>query len=132
MALPHARPMDVIDLAPLGARLPATPSTSLIKTDSLQLLHIVLHDGQDQPLHRVAGESVLHCLEGRVELVWPGGVQPLQPGRVVLLPGGQVHALRARSDAAVLVTLLTQHGGVSAQAAGVDTGQVVAPGQGQR
>ncbi|NBD20507.1 cupin [Aquabacterium fontiphilum] len=109
MALPHAHPMEVIDLAPLGARLADTPSTSLIRAEGLQLLHIVLRDGQDQPLHSVACASVLHCLEGRVEVFWPGGVLPLQAGRLVVLPGGQVHGLRARSDAAVLVTLLAEH-----------------------
>lgn len=115
MALPHAHPMEVIDLAPLGDRLPETPSTSLLRTPALQLLHIVLRDGQEQPLHSVPRESILHCLEGRLEVVWPGGVLTLQAGRLVVLPGGQIHGLRARSDAAVLVTLLAEPAAADAQ-----------------
>ena len=67
MALPHARPLDVIAVRPLGAALAEAVSTSLLKTDRLQLLHLVL-------------------------------------------PAQQRHSLRARSDCAVLMTLLLRHG----------------------
>ena len=39
MALPHAQPLDVIDIGPLGPGLHDAVSTSLIKTERLQLLH---------------------------------------------------------------------------------------------
>ena len=42
MALPHAHPLDVIDIRPLGPALHDSVSTSLIKTDRIQLLHLVL------------------------------------------------------------------------------------------
>ena len=42
MALPHASHLDVINVAPLGEALHGTVSTSLIKTDRIQLLHLVL------------------------------------------------------------------------------------------
>lgn len=110
MALPHAHLMDIIDVSPLAERLPGAVSTSLIKTDRLQLLHLVLRAHQDVPLHHVADESVVHCLEGEVELVFPGGVRQLGPGQLVVLPAQQAHSLRARGEAAVLVSLLLRHG----------------------
>jgi quercetin dioxygenase-like cupin family protein len=110
MALPHATHMDVINVAPLGDRLEGTVSTSLIKTDRIQLLHLVLAENQDQPQHHVDDECTLHCLEGVVELVTGAGVRRMTPGSIVVLPARQRHALRARTAAAVLVTLLL-HGG---------------------
>lgn len=110
MALPHAQPLDVISVRPLGAALGKAVSTSLLKTERLQLLHLVLPAHHDQPEHHVADECTLHCLEGDVEVVMPGGTRRLGAGELVVLPGQQRHSLRARSDSAVLVTLLL-HGG---------------------
>ncbi len=110
MALPHAQALDVISVAPLGANLQKAVSTSLIKTDRLQLLHLVLPAHKDQPEHHVDEECTIHCLEGEVEITWPGGVRHLGPGNVILLPAKERHALRARTDCAVLVTLLLQQG----------------------
>lgn len=110
MALPHANPLDIINVAPLGEQLHGTVSTSLIKTDRLQLMHLVLAAHQDQPQHHVADECVIHCLEGEVEVVMGAGVRQLRPGNLVVLPAGQQHALRARTEAAVLVTVLLDRG----------------------
>jgi len=110
MALPHAAPLDIINVGPLGDQLGQAVSTSLIKTARMQLLHLVLRAHQDQPAHQVADECTIHCLEGDVEVVMPGGVRRLKPGNVLLLPGRQEHSLRARTDCAVLVTLLLREG----------------------
>jgi quercetin dioxygenase-like cupin family protein len=110
MALPHASHLDVINVAPLGEALHGTVSTSLIKTDRIQLLHLVLAPHQDQPQHHVDEECTIHCLEGEVELVMGVGVRKLRPGNVVVLPAKQKHALRARTEAAVLLTLVLRGG----------------------
>lgn len=110
MALPHASHLDVINVAPLGEQLKGAVSTSLIKTGRMQLLHMVLAAHQDQPQHHVADECTIHCLEGEVEVVLNGGVRKLRGGQMVLLPAGEKHSLRARSDCAVLVTLLLDRG----------------------
>ena len=110
MALPHAQPLDVINVGPLGDKLHGTVSTSLIKTDRVQLLHLVLAPHQDQPQHHVEDECTIQCLEGTVEVVMGAGVKRLQPGSVIVLPAGQQHALRARTESAVLVTLLLRGG----------------------
>ena len=110
MALPHARPLDVINVAPLGDQLQEAVSTSLIKTDRLQLLHLVLPAHKDQPFHHVDEECTIHCLEGTVEVVMGAGVRQLNAGNVVVLPARQEHALRARTDCAVLVTLILRSG----------------------
>ena len=110
MALPHAQPLDVIDIGPLGPKLHDAVSTSLLKTDRLQLLHLVLPARRDIPQHHVADECSIHCLEGDVEVLMPLGVRRLAPGQLVVLPAGQPYALSARADSALLMTLLLDHG----------------------
>jgi quercetin dioxygenase-like cupin family protein len=110
MALPHAQPLDVIDIGPLGPKLHDAVSTSLLKTDRLQLLHLVLPARRDIPQHHVADECSIHCLEGDLEVLMPLGVRRLGPGQLVVLPAGQPYALSARADSALLMTLLLDHG----------------------
>lgn len=110
MALPHARLLDVISVRPLGAALTDAVSTSLIKTERIQLLHLVLPAHRDLPEHRVDDECTLHCLEGEVEVVTGSATQRLRAGDVIVVPALEPHALRARTHAALLVTLLL-HGG---------------------
>src|SRR3954464_7985968 len=111
MALPHAQPMDVINVGPYGEELEGQVSTSLIKTERMQLLHMVLAPRQDVPQHHVDEECTIHCLEGLVEVVTGAGVRQLRPGNVILLPAREKHSLRARDQAsAVLVTLILNGG----------------------
>ena len=121
MALPHAQPLDVIDVTPLGAKLRGAVSTSLLKTERIQLLHMVWPAHADQPEHKVDDECTIHCLEGDVEVVMPGGIRRLGAGTLIVLPAQQKHPLRARTDCTVLVTLLLRagdagnHGGAGAR-----------------
>jgi quercetin dioxygenase-like cupin family protein len=110
MALPHAQLLDVINVAPLGPELTGTVSTSLIKTDRIQLLHLVLAEHQDHPERHVDDECTIHCLEGDVEVVTPGGTRRLRAGNVIVLPAKQKHSLRARAQSAVLMTLILDRG----------------------
>jgi quercetin dioxygenase-like cupin family protein len=118
MALPHAQLMDVINVGPLGDQLEGLVSTSLIKTGRMQLLHLVLAAHQDMPQHHVDDECTIHCLEGEVEVVTGAGVRQLRAGNLVVLPARERHSLRARSQAAVLLTLLLDHGDAGRQGGG--------------
>ena len=106
MALPHAQPLEVIDIRPLGAQLSQAVSISLIKTPTLQLMRLVLRAGEDMPRHKVPGAISIQCLEGSVDVTTPTHAVLLQAGEVVVLTGGDPHALHARVDTSVLVTVL--------------------------
>lgn len=122
MAQPHAQPLDIIRVLPLGGALEHARSSSLIKTHRLQLQHLVLQAHSDQPMHHVDDECTIQCLEGDVEVVMPGGSRRLAPGELVLLPAGQVHGLSARTASAVLVTLLLRAGDAGNDGADTRTG----------
>jgi quercetin dioxygenase-like cupin family protein len=110
MALPHASLLDIVNVAPLGEQLPDAVSTSLIKTERLQLLHLVLPVHKDLPEHHVDDECTIHCLEGVAEVVMGSGTKQLRAGNLIVLPARQRFALRARTDCALLVTLLLEAG----------------------
>ncbi len=110
MALPHASHRDIVNVAPLGDQLREAVSTSLIKTDRIQLLHLVLPAHKDRPEHHVDDECTIHCLEGVVEIVMGAGTKQLRAGNLIVLPARQRFALRARTDCALLMTLLLEEG----------------------
>ena len=105
MALEHARPLEPIDVRPLGATLAATQTHSLIKSRDLQLMRLVLRACESLPPHHVGGEVTLQCLEGHVQISIPGRRIELKTGEVVLLPAGEEHDVQAQADSSVLVTI---------------------------
>jgi quercetin dioxygenase-like cupin family protein len=106
MALQHASPGQLIDLQALAEFNPEGQSTSLIKAEQLQLLHLLLPSGQRLHEHKLAGELCIHCLAGRVRLEMPGTHLPLSAGQMTLLAAGQAHAVVAEMDSSLLVTVV--------------------------
>ena len=114
MALTHSLAGAPVACRPLGAALRATPTHALIKTGQLELMRVVLAAGRSLPPHSVAGEITVQCIEGSVWLRAEAGVHLLAPGDLVLLSGGDRHALEAVEDSSLLVTVvLAQAGTVS-------------------
>jgi quercetin dioxygenase-like cupin family protein len=106
MALPHAQPLDVIDIHPLGAGLAEAVTTSLLKTPALQLMRVVLTAGHGLPMHHVPGAITVQCLEGEAVVTTPSRDCPLCAGQLVMLNGGEPHAVKAVTNASLLVTVL--------------------------
>lgn len=106
MALQHAAPLDVISLKPQALTEQSERSHSLLRTDDFQLIHIALAAGDEIPEHTVAGPLTLQCLEGEAEVVTPGGTCALRAGELVMLPGGEPHAVRSRAGGMLLLTLV--------------------------
>jgi quercetin dioxygenase-like cupin family protein len=110
MALEHAQPGQVIDVSPLGGALRASATHAILKTHSLELMRIVLHEGKSMPPHSVYGEVTILCLEGALTVEFDGSTCTLQPYHMVLLPAGMSHSVRAVRDASALVTVQTPAG----------------------
>ncbi len=106
MAIHHAHPAEVIDISPLGENLPAEQTTTLVKTDALEVLRLVLPAGKQIDPHAVPGEITVQCLEGKAVFTARGKEQELTPGQLLYLSGGDEHALRAVQDSSLLVTIL--------------------------
>lgn len=105
MALKHAKPGEPVDVEPLGERLRQVATHALLKTNSLELMRVVLPAGESQPRHAVYGEMTIHCIEGRVQVEADGISCTLDAGRLVLLPARVEHTVRALTDASLLMTV---------------------------
>lgn len=108
MALTHAQPLEVIDVRPFGDGLRGAVTTSLLKTPSLQLMRLVLRAGTGMPEHSVHGAITVHCLEGEAVVTTAVRRCELHPGQLVVLSENERHAVKAVTDASLLVTVLLQ------------------------
>jgi quercetin dioxygenase-like cupin family protein len=106
MALPHAQPLDTIDVRPLGPALREAVTSSLLKTPTLQLMRLVLKAGDGLPEHHVPGAITVQCLEGEALVKTPTRSCRLGAGQLVMLMGGEPHAVTGVTDASLLVTVL--------------------------
>ena len=105
MALTHAMPGQVVDVAPLGARLAQATTIALFKSRDLEVLRLVLRAGKSLPPHKVPGEITVQCIEGCIDVTVDGASHVLHAGQMLYLAGGAVHGVVALEDASALVTI---------------------------
>lgn len=108
MALPHAQPGQVVDVAPLGARLSGQKTHAVFKSDDLEVMRLVLLAGQSLPPHRVPGEITVQCIEGALDVTAEGRSHVLRAGQLLYLRRDVVHGVTALEDASALVTVALQ------------------------
>jgi len=106
MAIPHANSGEVIDLRQLGEPLSRTVTNTLVKTQKLEVIRLVVLAGKVIPPHQVDGEITVQCLEGRVALTVGSTIRELVAGQMLYLAGNEPHSLRGIEDSSVLVTIL--------------------------
>jgi quercetin dioxygenase-like cupin family protein len=108
MALPHAKPGEVVDVSPLGAKLNTVSTSTLVKSSALEVLRLVLPAGKEIAPHTVPGEILVQCLEGRVVFHARGVDRELSAGSLLHLAGGDEHSLQAVENSSLLVTILLE------------------------
>ena len=106
MAIPHAAPGDLIDVRPLGSGLRESDSRTLIRTTHLEVFRYALPAGKSIQEHAASGLMILQCLEGAIAFTARGRTQTLAGGDMLYLEDGEPHALEARKDSSLLVTIL--------------------------
>ena len=109
MAIHHAKSGEVIDVRPLGEALTKTITHTIVKTDQLEVIRIVLPAGNELPIHQVPGEITVQCVEGRVEFTIGQVARELTAGAMLYVEGGSEHSLRASGDSSLLVTILLKN-----------------------
>ncbi|MEJ8570363.1 cupin domain-containing protein [Microbaculum marinum] len=105
MALHHARPGEIVDVAPMGAAIAGARTSAIIKTDQFEAIRLIVRAGLEIPEHEVPGNITLHCLEGRVQLGLESTVLELGPNQWVYLAGGAPHSLKGIEDSSLLLTI---------------------------
>ena len=106
MAISHAKPAELVDVSALGSNLASAQTTTLVKTDSLEVIRLVLPAGKALKPHEVPGEITVQCLEGKVAFCAGDSECELTTGKLIYLAGSDEHSLRAVEDSSLLVTIL--------------------------
>jgi quercetin dioxygenase-like cupin family protein len=106
MALHHATSGELFSLRSQNKIQSESNSTALVKSETLEVMRMVLANGKSIGEHQVAGEITIQCLDGAIELTAHGKTQTIHPGEMVYLAGSVPHALRAVADTTLLVTIL--------------------------
>lgn len=106
MAQPHAKPGKIVDLGPLGSQLRHVKTTALVKEKHFEAIRLIVHEGVKIAPHAVAGNIMLHCLEGQVILGLPSREVVLESGDWIYLSAGESHWLRGIVDSSLLLTIL--------------------------
>jgi quercetin dioxygenase-like cupin family protein len=106
MAIPHAESGQLISIRPLGSDFKETTSEVFVRDTHFEVFRLVLPKGKDTPMHKAAGIITLQSLEGEVELIAHGKTQILRQGDLVYLADAEPHAVKALTDAALLVTVV--------------------------
>ena len=104
MAIPHARPGQPVTVHSETSSSPQT--TTLIKTECIEVLRVVMSKGKQLARHKVPGEITLQCIAGSATLHLGDQECELSPGMLTYLSGGQEHSLTANADSALLLTII--------------------------
>jgi len=106
MALIHAKSGEVVDLRPLGEKLKDAKTSAIIKSEHFQAIRLVVQAGSTIPTHEVAGNMMLHCLEGHVRLGLSDGDIDLKAGEWVFLDRSEDYSIAGIENSSVLMTIL--------------------------
>jgi quercetin dioxygenase-like cupin family protein len=106
VTVPHANPGEVVDVRPLGAALATTATRTLVKTEAVTVVRMVVLAGKEVPTHTAKGELVVQCLEGKVAFTASGKTHDLEAGHLLYLSTGEPHSLRGIEDGSLLLTVV--------------------------
>ncbi|MBO7752373.1 cupin domain-containing protein [Burkholderia pseudomallei] len=109
MALRHASQGELIDVRPLGNALLNSQSVTLMRSEHIEVVRLVLPAGKHIHEHRAPGEIIVQCLEGAIRFGTSTKNQLMRAGDMLFLAGGEPHWLEAEESASVLVTLYLPH-----------------------
>src|SRR5690606_16338163 len=105
MGLHHASSGEVVDLESWGSDLPQGKSKAIVKTDQMELIRIDLPSGREIPEHNAPGHITVQCIKGSVDFSCHGTTRHLKKGQLLFLEPEEVHSLKSREDAAILLTV---------------------------
>lgn len=102
----HIKSGEVINLSTLKDGMPEHSTFALIKTDDMEVIRMVLPRGRDVMEHSVEGEISVQCLKGNVIFQVGDEAIELSENDWFYLKGGESHALHAKEETVLLVTIL--------------------------
>lgn len=105
MALRHASQGAPIDVRPLDKALSNSPSVTLMRSDHLEMVRLVLPVGKRIREHRAPGEIIMQCREDAIRFGMEPGTKLMRGGDMLILAGDEPHWLKAEENASLFVML---------------------------
>jgi len=62
MAIPHAKPGEVVDIRSLGAAFASAQTKTLVRADQVEVIRLVVPAGKEVEEHKAKGEIIVQCL----------------------------------------------------------------------
>ncbi len=84
----------------------AVVSRELIRTGTGTVTAFAFDEGQGLSEHTTPFDALAHVLEGEAEIVIAGTAHRVPGGALILMPGGQPHALRAVQRFKMILTMI--------------------------
>lgn len=106
MAIPHARPGEVVVVRPLGSALASAQTHTLVRAEQVEVIRLVVPAGKEIDEHKAKGEIVVQCLEGKVAFTAFDKAHDLEAGKLLYLPTGEPHSVKGIENASLLLTIL--------------------------
>lgn len=104
MSIPHLKSGEIVHL-PIIEMLPSTKTATLVKTDGLEVIRLVILAGQEISTHKAPGPITVQCLDGRVRFTAHDRTHELDAGKFLYLSSAQPHSLAGIEDSSLLLTI---------------------------
>jgi quercetin dioxygenase-like cupin family protein len=99
-----AKPVQSVEVQPLGRALATT--MLLVKTNDVEVTQVIVPTGTGIPTHEARGETVLHCLVGRVLLTAVREQHELRAGQLLYLLINEPFSIHGMQDSSLLLTII--------------------------
>ncbi len=96
---------QVVDIHPFGSSIGEQTSTTLIQSDRIKVIRMVLKAGTELSQHKAPGDITVQCIEGQIEFTALGKTEVLQPGQLLYLADREPHSVAANQDSSFLLTI---------------------------
>ena len=90
----------------VGNQQGAVVSRELVRKDTGTVTAFAFDEGQGLSEHTTPFDALAHVLEGEAEIVIAGTPHRVSGGTMILMPGGQPHALRAVERFKMILTMI--------------------------
>jgi quercetin dioxygenase-like cupin family protein len=102
----HIEEGEVVNLEQLRKDLDIGATHALVRTETMEVIRIVIPKGKSIKEHHVEGEIQVQCLKGNVQFTFGNNTRMLKKDDWLFLGRNVSHSLTAEEDTVILLTIL--------------------------
>jgi quercetin dioxygenase-like cupin family protein len=115
---PLTKSGEIIDIGPPEGPLGPSQAATVVNTDDLEVVRLVVAPGKDVPTHEFQGEIIALCLCGRVAIKALGKSLELKAGQLLQYSANEPFSVQATEEALLLVMVARRKAGGSVELLG--------------